>query len=112
VGSPRRALAARARGQFWVGPDNGLFHLVLAGQSEAEIVEIKNQAFSLPQVSATFHGRDVLAPVAAHLSLGVNLSRLGPRITAPVLLDFPAPEYGREAARGEVIYVDRFGNPW
>jgi S-adenosylmethionine hydrolase len=110
VGSRRRALAARARGQFWVGPDNGLFHLIFTGQTGAEIVALKNPAFFRPQGSATFHGRDVFAPVAAHLSLGVNLAHLGPRISDPLWLHFPAPEFHPGKVRGEIIYVDRFGN--
>ena len=110
VGGSRRALAAWARGHFWVGPDNGLFHFALAGPGEARIVSLENRAFFLPQVSATFHGRDLFAPVAAHLSLGVDLARLGPPLTDPVLLAWPEAEFGPDAARGEVIYVDRFGN--
>jgi hypothetical protein len=110
VGGSRRALAARARGQFWVGPDNGLFHFALAGNPEARIVSLENPAFFLPQMSATFHGRDLFAPVAAHLSLGVDPALLGPPLTDPVLLNWSEAEYGPGAARGVVIYVDRFGN--
>jgi len=110
VGSSRRALAAFAQGQFWVGPDNGLFHFALAGHREARIVSLENRALFLPQVAATFQGRDLFAPVAAHLSLGLDLARLGPPVTDPVPLDLPEPEYAPDAARGEVIYVDRFGN--
>jgi len=110
VGGSRRALAAWGQGRLWVGPDNGLFHFAFAGHDEARIVSLENRAFFLPQVSATFHGRDIFAPVAAHLSLGLDLARLGPPLTDPVLLDWPEAEYGPDAARGEVIYVDRFGN--
>jgi S-adenosylmethionine hydrolase len=61
-------------------------------------------------VAPTFHGRDIFAPVAAHLSLGVDLDRFGPRITDPVSLNFPEPGFGPEAIKGEIIAVDRFGN--
>jgi S-adenosylmethionine hydrolase len=110
VGSPRRALAAHCQEQFWVGPDNGLFHLIFRRAPVLTLVSLKNPAYFRPQVSATFHGRDIFAPVAAHLSLGVDLDRFGPRITDPVSLDFPEPEFAPEAIRGEIISVDRFGN--
>jgi S-adenosylmethionine hydrolase len=110
VGSPRRALAAHCQGHFWVGPDNGLFHLVFRQASALNIVSLENPVYFRPQVSPTFHGRDIFAPVAAHLSLGVNLSRFGPRITDPVALDLPEPQFGPAAILGEIIHVDRFGN--
>jgi S-adenosylmethionine hydrolase len=110
VGSTRRGLAARGQGQYWVGPDNGLFHLVFSQGADLEIVSLENPSFFLPRVSATFHGRDVFAPVAAHLSLGVKLARFGPAVTAAVSLGFPEPSFGPAAIHGEIIYVDRFGN--
>jgi S-adenosyl-L-methionine hydrolase (adenosine-forming) len=110
VGSPRRALAARCRGCFWVGPDNGLFHLVFRQASDLTIISLDNSAFFRPRVSATFHGRDIFAPVAAHLSLGVDLLDLGTQITDPVPLDCPDPKFGPQAMRGEIMYIDQFGN--
>jgi len=110
VGTGRRGLAASGRGQFWVGPDNGLFHLIFAGQTDIEIVSLENPAYFLPQVSPTFHGRDLFAPVAAHLSLGVDLRQLGPVIADPVRLAWPEPFFTPELINGEIIYVDRFGN--
>ncbi|MFA5110083.1 MAG: SAM-dependent chlorinase/fluorinase [Desulfobaccales bacterium] len=110
VGSGRRALAARCRGQYWVGPDNGLFHPVFAKAPDLAIVSLENPAYFRPQVSATFHGRDIFAPVAAHLSLEVDLDRFGPRLTDPVSLGWPEPDFNPEAVRGEIIYVDGFGN--
>jgi hypothetical protein len=110
VGTGRRGLAARARGRFWVGPDNGLLSLALGGAPEATIVSLTNPACFRPEVSATFHGRDIFAPVAAHLSLGVDLARLGPIIRDPVALPIAEPVFTPAEARGEIIYVDRFGN--
>lgn len=110
VGTSRRPLAARCRGQFWVGPDNGLFHLIFAGQGDLEIVSLENTAYFRPQVAATFHGRDLFAPVAAHLSLGVDLRQLGPTITEPIRLPWPEPTFTAKKIRGEIIHVDRFGN--
>jgi S-adenosyl-L-methionine hydrolase (adenosine-forming) len=110
VGGSRRALAARCRGQFWVGPDNGLFHLVFKASPDVRIVSLEHAGYFRPTVSATFHGRDIFAPVAAHLSLGVEMSRFGPAVTDPVSLDIPEPAFGPEEIRGEIVYVDRFGN--
>ncbi|MDP3182708.1 MAG: SAM-dependent chlorinase/fluorinase [Desulfobaccales bacterium] len=110
VGSSRRGLAAYGRGQFWVGPDNGLFHLIFTPGAELTIVSLENPAYFRPKVSATFHGRDIFAPVAAHLSLGVDLSRFGPIINDPVALAVPTPRFTPKTIQGEVIYVDRFGN--
>ncbi len=110
VGSHRRALAARCRGHYWVGPDNGLFHLIFNRAPDLTLVSLENSGYFRPQVSATFHGRDIFAPVAAHLSLGVDLDDFGPRVTDPVSLDFPKPALGPEAIQGQIISVDRFGN--
>jgi S-adenosylmethionine hydrolase len=110
VGIGRRGLAAFGRRQFWVGPDNGLFHLIFAGRPEFKIVSLENPDYFLPQVSPTFHGRDVFAPVAAHLSLGLALERLGPPLADPVRLSWPEPSVSAALIRGEIIHVDRFGN--
>lgn len=113
VGSARRAIAARLDGRFLVGPDNGVLTRVLAAHDEgaADIVEISNTTFVSDVVSATFHGRDVFAPAAAHLARGVALSDLGPALTDPVRLTLvPARRDADGAIAGEVVHVDRFGN--
>ena len=110
VGGGRRALAARCQGCYWVGPDNGLFHFVFSEIPDLVPVSLENPAYFRPQVSATFHGRDIFAPVAAHLSLGVPLDRFGPRLTDPILLDLPQPVFTPTVINGEIISVDRFGN--
>jgi hypothetical protein len=110
VGTSRRRLAARAGGQFWVGPDNGLFHLVFQQCGSAEIVSLENPTYFRESVSPTFHGRDIFAPVAAHLSLGTPLGALGPPVTDPVALPWPQPAFTPDAVRGEIVYVDGFGN--
>jgi S-adenosylmethionine hydrolase len=110
VGTGRRALAARSRGQFWVGPDNGLFQWAWAGSPDLTIVQLTAAAYFRPQVAATFQGRDIFAAVAAHLSLGVDLSSFGPPITDPIPLPFPAPVRDAEMMQGQIIYVDHFGN--
>jgi S-adenosylmethionine hydrolase len=114
VGGNRRPLALEdAAGRLYVGPDNGL--LVPAAEGQGGIVrvhELANPEYALPSVSRTFHGRDLFAPAAAHLALGVELERLGPPIDpdALVRLDLPAPEIGTNRMRATVLYVDRFGN--
>ncbi len=110
VGSHRRAVAAACREHFFVGPDNGLFSLVFAEQPPWTAVSLENPQYFLPDVSATFHGRDIFAPVAAHLSLGVPLTSLGPALADPVRLAFPSPEFREEMVEGQIIYCDYFGN--
>lgn len=117
VGSGRRAMAAAWGEHFLVGPDNGLFSLVFAEQTPLSMVCLENPRYFLPEVSATFHGRDIFAPVAAHLSRGVTLSSLGPGLFDPVRLVLPVPRFGAAAVAGEIIASDHFGNlisniPW
>lgn len=112
VGSARRAIAVEAEGYRFVGPDNGVLSLVLADvDSPARIHAIENATLRRPEVSATFHARDVFGPVAAHLAKGLSIADLGPALTDPVVLPQPAV---RRLGPGEweatVLHVDRFGN--
>jgi S-adenosylmethionine hydrolase len=114
VGTSRRALAGRLGDQYFVGPDNGLFSLVLE-QAEAqgqpvEWVKLTRREYWLPRVSAVFHGRDVLAPVAAHLAIGVPLNMLGAPIDDPAHLTLPQPQRSKEGWSAQVIHIDHFGN--
>jgi hypothetical protein len=112
VGSARRPLAARVGNSFLVGPDNGVFTYALqsAGQPAA-CVHLDNPKYWLPQVSRTFHGRDIFSPVAAHLANGVPLEALGAVIDDPVQFEVqPAQRKPDGSLRGQVIHVDRFGN--
>ncbi|HEY75443.1 MAG TPA: SAM-dependent chlorinase/fluorinase [Thermoflexia bacterium] len=110
VGTDRRAIAVRTPQGFFVGPDNGLFTYVLAEVGEWRAVELRVSAYRLPQVSGTFHGRDIFAPAAAYLARGVPLDRLGPPVTDPVLLPVPRLEVGEGRLEGEVLHIDHFGN--
>jgi S-adenosylmethionine hydrolase len=110
VGTPRRALAFRDQEQYWVGPDNGLFHLVFRDSPPLDLVSLENSEYFRGSVSRTFQGRDIFAPVAAHLSLGTPLAAFGPTVTDPVTLPWPEASFTPEAVRGEVVYVDGFGN--
>lgn len=110
VGSARAAIALRTKLATFIGPDNGILVPAVRNLKVLECRRIENLALCLAEISATFHGRDVFAPVAAHLACGLSLARLGPRHRNPVRLTWPEPvrEVGR--IRGEVITVDRFGN--
>lgn len=109
VGTDRRAIAARIDGRAYVAPDNGVLTRVLQPADSVEIVEI-TQPGIVAGSSATFHGRDIFAPAAAHLARGEPLEALGPAVRDPEILATPAPERTPTGVRGEVIHVDRFGN--
>jgi S-adenosyl-L-methionine hydrolase (adenosine-forming) len=110
VGSDRTALAMLADERILVGPDNGIFTHVLHEAGTVSAVSITEPAFMRDVVSATFHGRDVFAPAAAHLAARAPLDRLGPPVEAPLRLPLPAPAREHERVRGVVAHVDRFGN--
>ncbi len=114
VGTERRPIAARLGDQFFVGPDNGVISLWLA-QTESrgapmEIVHLNRSEYWRLPLSHTFHGRDLFAPVAAHLARGVPLHELGTPISDPVRLDFPQPQRHGKVWKALIVYVDRFGN--
>ncbi len=113
VGGDRRPIAVRGPDRIFVGPDNGLLLVAaekLGGIEEA--VELTGEAYRLSPVSATFHGRDIFAPAAAHVATGVVLADLGPAVDPATLvrLDVPAPEIKDGRIRVTVLYVDRYGN--
>jgi S-adenosylmethionine hydrolase len=111
VGSARRAIAARARGHLYVGPDNGLLAMALDTASKPAVFEIANEKLFRHPVSNTFHGRDVFAPVAAHLAAGLTLSRVGSRLTDWQNPAFLKPQKsGPKEWTGQVLSIDHFGN--
>jgi S-adenosylmethionine hydrolase len=113
VGSERRATAIRTqKGHLLVGPDNGIFTLVMQTQGFDRAVELRNaRYFRDPgQTSSTFHGRDVFAPVAAHLAAGVALDSLGPMLV-PVRLNYASARFLGDRIEGAVRYIeDPYGN--
>ncbi len=112
VGSSRKSIAARTKkGHLLVGPDNGLFTLVLEAEGLDRAVELANPRFRRPGDAAfTFHGRDIFSPAAAHLASGVPLDSLGPPVT-PTRLDVRPPRRVADAIAGVVRYVeDPYGN--
>lgn len=138
VGSDRRCLLLETPHGRFIGPDNGILSYIylverhslradreqlpfavspfdlegLADDPLLPLYELKNPAYSLATVSNTFHGRDIFAPAAAHLSLGVPGGEFGPAVLNPVLLPnlSPQPEPARQRLVGQVIHIDRFGN--
>jgi len=110
VGGERRGLAAATKSHLFVGPDNGLFDWVFAVQPALHIVALENVDYRLPRPSTTFHGRDIFAPAAAHLSLGLPLEKLGPPLDYQMRLPERLILQEQEKLQGEIIYTDRFGN--
>ena len=111
VGGDRKALVAEAGGQFFVGPDNGLFTQVFTDAPPSRVVSIENEAVFLKHVSRTFHGRDIFAPAAAALAAGAAIESLGPAARRWQSLSGAAPWRSRDGTLiGQVIHADRFGN--
>ena len=115
VGSDRQAIVSRTDNAFFVCPDNGVLSYLLQsveneGGPPIDSVVIQNSAYCLPEVSNTFHGRDVFAPVAAHLSLGVPLDDIGPPLKTLVQLPIQVSELSGHTLTGQIVKIDRFGN--
>jgi S-adenosyl-L-methionine hydrolase (adenosine-forming) len=113
VGTSRRAIAVAAGESVFVGPDNGLLSWAVAAAGGADrAVSLTNQDLWLAKVAATFHGRDIFMPVAAHLASGAELTAAGARVDVADLVTLPPPtrHVHDSVAEGEVLTVDRFGN--
>jgi S-adenosylmethionine hydrolase len=111
VGSARRAIVAEVAGSRFVAPDNGLLSMVLDGNPGVRVREISAARYFRHPVSATFHGRDVFAPVAAHLAGGLAAAKLGKPIRDAVRANFARPiPAGPANWAGTVLKIDRFGN--
>ena len=109
VGTDRRPLAVRSRGQLFVGPDNGLLEWALC-DSAAEVHAVTSTRHFRHPVSRTFHARDVFAPVAARLACGEPVGSFGARIGDPVRIPRPVPRRADGLLVGRVMFVDHFGN--
>jgi S-adenosylmethionine hydrolase len=107
VGTERAMLFIEIGGQRLLAPDNGVWTRL---GKPARVIQLRERQFWRAEVSRTFHGRDILAPVAGHLSLGLDPAALGPKVSDWVRL--PAPEFhrGPHGLTGEIIFVDHFGN--
>jgi S-adenosylmethionine hydrolase len=110
VGGARQAIAVQTADYFFVGPDNGVLSFALARERIKSVRRLENGKFFLQPVSRTFHGRDIFAPVAAHLSRGVSFQKLGPIQKDFVRLPWPESKRTRNGIEGEIGYLDRFGN--
>ncbi|MBC7327130.1 SAM-dependent chlorinase/fluorinase, partial [bacterium] len=108
VGSSRNPIVIESPPYFFVGPDNGIFSFVLEENFSAYLIE--NRQFLLPDISQTFHGRDIFAPIAGHLSLGVSPSCFGRKIEEIEKLAFPQPKIMGNTIVGQILTFDRFGN--
>jgi S-adenosyl-L-methionine hydrolase (adenosine-forming) len=110
VGGTRRPILLQLDTHFYIGPDNGLFSLLLRDLSLEGAWELNNHRYFFPSLSSTFHGRDIFAPVAAHLATGVPPETFGPSISNLSTIPFPSPDVHPDYLSGEVIFIDRFGN--
>lgn len=114
VGTQRRPIAAQLGEAFFVGPDNGLFTLLLeaaeAKGAPVKVVHLDRPRFWLPDVSSVFHGRDIFAPVGAWLTHKTRLEELGTPVTGAARLQIPRPQSITDGWRGAVLHVDHFGN--
>ena len=112
VGSGRRVLCVDGAGYRFLGPDNGLLQLVLDSLDGYSIVIVENRRYFRNEISPTFHGRDIFAPVAAHLSRGVRSASLGRRTTSSVPGErlVRISTQGKKRYQGIIIHIDRFGN--
>lgn len=110
VGSKRKPILIESGTHWFIGPDNGVLSFAFLMEGCKRVLEITNTRYFLPRVSSTFHGRDIFAPVAAHLSLGVPAHDLGEELQHCVLLEALEPEIRTGVIKGRVVYTDHFGN--
>jgi S-adenosylmethionine hydrolase len=114
VGTSRRPVAARLGSQYFVGPDNGIFSLLLLPAENinqpANFIQLDQPQYWLPEISNVFHGRDIFAPVAAYLAFGISFNQLGSPIDDPVRIEIPKPISTPHGWIGQVIHIDHFGN--
>jgi S-adenosylmethionine hydrolase len=110
VGTDRVILYAETQGQRLLVPDNGCWTSLVQPAAPLTVVRVTEQRYWRQRVSATFHGRDIFAPVAGHLSLGLDPRQLGPRAHDWVKLAAPVPVQADDSIVGEVVFIDRFGN--
>lgn len=110
VGSKRQPLLIRIEDFFFVGPDNGIFSLIYQNERITEMIVLSNKKYFLAELSSTFHARDIFAPVAGYLSLGIDVKEFGSTAKECRRLLFPQPSATRKSIMGEIIHIDNFGN--
>ena len=104
----KRPIVVQSQFQTFIGPDNGV--LTSALDPKSRTYELNNPKYFLKNISNTFHGRDLFAPAAAWIATGIVASKMGPRILKPTRLELPEAIQKNESIKGEIIYIDRFGN--
>lgn len=110
VGTDRRLIYARFGNQHYLAPDNGLLSRLQRRTPATRLITVGEPAFWLKDVSETFQGRDILAPVAARISLGIDPELLGPKLPRMIELDWPLPKLEAQRLTGEIESIDHFGN--
>jgi S-adenosyl-L-methionine hydrolase (adenosine-forming) len=110
VGSGRRIIAAQSDSFRFIAPDNGILGCTLAEQGKCRVVSVENQKHMPADPVRTFHGRDIMAPVAAHLANGLGIEELGPEITSYHRLPIPNLLKHPQSVIGEIMRIDKFGN--
>ncbi|MFZ5516110.1 MAG: SAM hydrolase/SAM-dependent halogenase family protein [Candidatus Zhuqueibacterota bacterium] len=110
VGSDRRILGVQTQDYFFIAPDNTLLKFIFYRNETLSVVELLNKQYFLPEISRTFHGRDIFAPVAAHLSLGVPLTDFGPQVVDFQRGEIFQPVILSKKIIGNIVHIDKFGN--
>ncbi len=110
VGGKRKEIIVFANGHFFVGPDNGIFSFPLKKAKGAKVWEIEREKLNVSEISSTFHGRDIFAPSAALLSLGVHPSKIGRPTNEFVIIKSLFPKEEENELKGKIVYFDKFGN--
>jgi S-adenosylmethionine hydrolase len=113
VGGSRAIVALRKQGHTFLAPDNGVLTLLLDDDTVDTAFRVENSKYFLEPVSHTFHGRDIFAPVGAHLTLGLSLAQIGPRTDTSTLerLDLPKTQTTSDGGLlGAIVAIDRYGN--
>ncbi|UCE20216.1 MAG: SAM-dependent chlorinase/fluorinase [Gemmatimonadota bacterium] len=110
VGSTRKSILLQTEKYFFLGPDNGVFSFVTREGEQVGVFELTESKYFLTPLSDTFHGRDIFAPVAGYLSLGIDPSEFGPELHDYVRISLPSPIVSESGIEGHIIHIDRFGN--
>lgn len=110
VGSACRRVLVKTTNYFFVGPDNGYLSLVLTREKMAHAIHLTNEAYFLKQLSSTFHGRDIFAPVAAQVAEGIDINELGPELCDLKMKEDLLPQVEKQNLKGKILSIDRFGN--
>lgn len=110
VGGKRKGILVRTDNYFFVGPDNGIFSFIYGREKVREMINLTNSEYFLGKPSSTFHARDIFAPVSAYLSLGVKLEEFGCVTQECYKFRLPTPVQTKDQIKGQVIFIDRFGN--